>query len=161
MYMASIHLLNQHEHQVRSICTCTQSLPTFIANLRHSNVKRWFRVTRGNHRNVMKVLLILIVYMFYHRICGFCYFCQKSCQLLSYKSDTCTRFFSSIFLPPLEADTDNLQFVRTVCKTTRWNTKLVHTITAIALVQRICISDKVDRSVPLKHIIQKNNTLHI
>ena len=93
MDIASIHLLNQHEHQVRSICTCTQSLPTFIANERHSNVKRWLKVTRGNHRNVMKVLLILIVYLFYHRICGFWFFCQKSCQLLSYKSDTCTRFF--------------------------------------------------------------------
>jgi len=55
-------------------------------------------------RNVTKVLLMLIVYMFYHRICWFGFFCQKSCQSLSYKSDTCTRFFfQSVLLQPLEA----------------------------------------------------------
>jgi len=31
---------------------------------------------------------MLIVYMFYHRICWFCFFCPKSCQLFLYKSDT-------------------------------------------------------------------------
>jgi len=41
----------------------------------------------------MKVLLMLIVYMFYHRLCWFCFICRKCCQLLSYKSDTCTSFF--------------------------------------------------------------------
>ena len=54
-------------------------------------------------------------------------FCQKSCQLLQYQSDTCTRlFFQIVLLQPLEADlvrtnnkymlgftSDNLQFFRT------------------------------------------------
>ena len=32
------------------------------------------------------------------------FFCQQSCQLLSYKSDTCTRFFiQSVLLQSLEA----------------------------------------------------------
>jgi len=40
-----------------------------MANKGHTNVKRQFWVTKGNHRNVTKVLLMLIVYMFYHQIC--------------------------------------------------------------------------------------------
>ena len=67
------------------------------------------------------------------------FFCQKSCQLLSYKSDTCTCFFfPSVLLQPLEAALvrtnnkcilsfalDNLQFVCTKaasngCKRTLW-----------------------------------------
>jgi len=39
----------------------------FIANKFHTNVERSFKVTKGNHRNVTKVLLMLIVYMFYHQ----------------------------------------------------------------------------------------------
>ena len=43
---------------------------------------------------------MLIVYEFFYSA----FFCQKSRQLLSYKSDTCTRFFfQSVLLQPLEA----------------------------------------------------------
>ena len=69
----------------------------------HIHRRQSQRINQGNHRNVTKVLLMLIVYMSYHRMCWFGFFCQKSCQLLSYKSDTCTRVFIQIVvLQPLE-----------------------------------------------------------
>ena len=44
-------------------------------------------------------------------------FCQKSCQLLSYKSDTCTRFFfQSVLLQPLDAN----KAASNGCKRTLW-----------------------------------------
>ena len=69
-----------------------------MSNEGHTNVKRQFRVTKGNHRNLTKVLLMLIVYEFFYSA----FFCQKSRQLLSYKSDT-RFFFQSVLLQPLEA----------------------------------------------------------
>ena len=72
---------------------CTYSQATVIANKGHTNVERQFKVTKGNHRNVTKVLLMLIVYMFIIEFVDSTFFCQKSCQSLSYKSDTCTRYF--------------------------------------------------------------------
>ena len=62
-----------------------------MANEGRTNVKREFRITKANHRNLSKVLM-LIVYMFYHQFVDSAFFCQKSCQLLSYKSDICTLF---------------------------------------------------------------------
>jgi len=48
---------------------------------------------------------MLIVYMFILNLVDSFFFCQNSCQLLSYKSDTCTCFFfQSVLLQPLEAD---------------------------------------------------------
>ena len=48
---------------------------------------------------------MLIVYMQISNLLIRCFFCQKSYQLLSYKSDTCNRFFyQSVLLQPLEAD---------------------------------------------------------
>ena len=109
-----------------------------IANEGHTNDKH----KKGNHRNVTKVLFMLIVYMFYHRICWFVFFRQKSCHLLSYKSDTCSRFFfQSVLFQTLEGNLvcmnnkcihgfapDNLLLIHTKaafnsCKRTLWKKK--------------------------------------
>ena len=47
---------------------------------------------------------MLIVYMFYHQICGFGFLLPRVANFLSFKSDTCTCFFfQSVFLHLLEA----------------------------------------------------------
>jgi len=40
------------------------------------------RLTEGNHRNLMNVLLMLIVYMFYHWICWFGFFLSKELPII-------------------------------------------------------------------------------
>ena len=49
MYIASIHLLNQHHQRLRSICTCTHSQAT-VANKVHTNVKRQFKVKKKSQK---------------------------------------------------------------------------------------------------------------
>ena len=49
MYIPSLNVLNQHGHWLRSMCTCTYSQATGIANEVHTNVKRKFTVTKDNH----------------------------------------------------------------------------------------------------------------
>jgi len=73
---------------------------------------------------------MLIVYMFYHRICWFGFFCWKSCQLLSYKSDTCNRcFFQSVHVQPLETvlvRTNNKCILRNADKYKSMNTTQIN-----------------------------------
>ena len=115
---------------------CTNSQATVIANKGHTNVERQFKLTKGNHRNVTKVLVLclqLLIRLFsVKRVASYCRISQIPVLVF---------FFQSVLLQPLEAalvrtnnkcilgfTSDNLQFVRTKaasnsCKRTLWKKK--------------------------------------
>ena len=94
----------------------SQYLPkTIMANEGHANVKRQFRVTLNERTLNAYSLHVNIEFV------DSFFFCQKSCQLLSYKSDTCTCFFfQSVLLQPLDAN----KAASNSCKRTLWKKNL-------------------------------------
>ena len=107
------------------------SVPNILKG--HTHIERQFNVTKGNHRNVTKVLVLclqLLIRLFsVKRVASYCRISQIPVLVF---------FFQSVLLQPLEAALvrtnnkcilgfalDNLQFVRTKassngCKKTLW-----------------------------------------